>query len=417
MEPKETNMIECLNEYGIDIQKVDKISEKELLENGYKKVDDDSLDNIGALLQYIPGLAVDAFERVDAINKSKKLLDGAYKVSIKDGMHLAKSKATKGAYRATLLSNSTNQVAGQAELFKIENAFKLAQAPKYALCIFDAVSAVVGQYYMAEINHRLIALEKKTDKILGYLENTVRGELWADDKILNEIMRNADQIENNDLLRTAYLQQVLEIKKDSLAKMTLFDLEIAASRKGVNTASKEEELYNYIGMVEEYYPKYICTLNLFAKCLFCEIALARITDPVLLGSMKDELLHYVEKYNISIAKDREDLTKLIGNANAYNLKKLPKLGYRRYGFGNVSRVGTLLSLYEAAATVENAVADYKDVKKNNLIGKLNEDMDDFGDTAAYIEQANRIDEYKTILSNPIEILMVGDNAYIKNAKA
>ena len=219
MKNTDKNIFDYLKEYGIDIEEIAEETVDDLLKKGYTKIPDDAKESIDALLQYIPGLAADALGRKDAVNKTKKLLDGAYKVSITEGMHLVKSKATQGAYRGTLLSNATNQVAGQAEMFKIEDTLKIIQAPRYALCVFDAVSAITGQYYMAEINHKLSDIENKTDRILDYLENKTRGELWSSDQILNDVIKNIGYIKSNETQKVAYYQQVLSIKKDALAKI------------------------------------------------------------------------------------------------------------------------------------------------------------------------------------------------------
>ena len=123
------------------------------------------------LIQYVPGLVTEAVERADAIKNSKELMKDAYKVVSKNGMHLAKSKATEGAFRGTLLSDTTNKVSGQAELLKIDKNLQIANIPKYALCVFDVLSVVTGQYFLSEINKKLSNIEKQGDRILNFLAN------------------------------------------------------------------------------------------------------------------------------------------------------------------------------------------------------------------------------------------------------
>lgn len=418
------NFFDYLKENGIDIEAIAKEKAEDLLKKGYEKISDEAKDNINAFLQYIPGLATEALQKKDAIQKSKKMLEGAYKISITDGMHLAKSKATKGAYRGSLLTNTNNQVAGQAEIFKMEGAIDLIQAPKYALCFFDTVSLVTGQYYMAEINSRLTEIENKTDRILDYLENSLRGELWANDQILNEIIQNYDYIRTNELQRTSYYDQVLLIKKDALAKMKFFDLQLASSRKRVSLKSKAEDIERIIDLVAEYYPQYWYTIYLYAKSIYCEIALAQIIDPNVLVNMKNSILDCVDNYKRLFKKDKEDLTKIIENAKAYNLKKLPKLeyrggissglGYKSSGYLNI--LAALLAGYDAVATGESIVSDKKKERKEKALKKFYVEMEDFDDVSLLNDQALRIDEQINRVSEPIDIIQNGEEVYIRYTK-
>ena len=410
MKKNEKSMLEFLKEYGIDIEKIAKDKIDDLIKDGYEKIPDDAKETIDAVLQYIPGLAVDAFERKDAVKKSKKLLEGAYRVSITDGMHLAKSKASKGAYRGSLLSNVNNQVAGQAELFRIEDTLKLVQAPRYALCVFDAVSAITGQYYMAEINHRLSDIETKTGRILDYLENTIRGELWANDQVLSDIVKNIDYINTNETARTSFYQQVLTIKKDALSKMMFFDLQINSSRKKITTKSSETDIEEMTKKVAEYYPQYWYTIYLYAKSIFCEISLAKIDDPIVLSNMKNDIQMYINKYKNAFEIDRREISKVVDNAKTYNLKKLPRVGHSR-AYKGIADV--LIGLYDLSASIEHVVADQKNSKKNKLIADFNKEMDDFGDVSLLSEQVERIDNQIKRVSNPIDIIQVGDETYIK----
>lgn len=406
-------VFDYLKDYGIDVEKIIDDKVDDLLKKGYEKVPDEAKEAIDAMLQYIPGLAVEAIVSRDAISKSKKLLDGAFKVSITDGMHLAKSKASKNAFRGTLLANANNQIAGQAELFKIEDSLKLIQAPRYALCVFDAVSAVTGQYYMAEINHKLASIEDKTDRILGYLENNTRGELWSNDQILNEVIRNIDHIKTNEIQKTAYYQQVLSIKKDALAKMMLFDLQINSSKRKIDTKSKAEDIEKFTEIIAEYYPQYWFTIYLYAKSVFCEIALAEIDDPILLNNMKDEILNFVKKYRSAFDKDRVELSNIVKNAKALNLKKIPKLGIGNHMYGQNNIFIALLQLYDVVAGAENLVADSKEAKKKSILKRINSEMEDLGDVEVLIDQTKRIENHLLKVSGPVEVVKIGDDVLIK----
>ena len=154
METKD--FLDDFSKLGIGIERIEAENVDDLLEDGYEKTNNNVGANLDAFLQFIPKHVVNAINN----DNVEKVLEGAFKVKIKDGMHLAKSKATEGAFRGTLLSNANNQVAGQAEWLKIDPS-QLSPVPNIALGVFDALSIVVGQYYMAQINHKLSSIEKK----------------------------------------------------------------------------------------------------------------------------------------------------------------------------------------------------------------------------------------------------------------
>jgi len=399
---------DLLREYGIFFDQIKENTIDDFIKKGFEKIPDEAKENINAIFQYFPGLAAEALGAKDAIGKSKELLDGAYKISITEGMHLAKSRASKNAFRGALLSNSSNQVAGQAELFKVEDSIKLIQAPKYALCVFDAVSAITGQYYMAEINHKLSAIEDKTDRILEYLESTTRGELWASDQILNEVLRNLGIIKENETQKAAYYQQVLTVKKDVLAKMKLFNLQINASRQKVNSKSKPDEIENLIKLVGDYYPQYWYTIYLYEKSVFCEIGLGDIEDPILLESMKNDVLGYIDDYMRAFESDRIELYEIVNNAKKLNLKKIPQL--KDYiGVPNT----LLFQLYELFAMTENIVSDKREERKKALQDRIKKGMEDLGDTALLADQIRRIDDYIAKKTEAIDVVKIGDDILIK----
>ncbi len=151
---KETN---ALAEYGIEYEMVD-VNPEELILQGYTKLPSEVFSRASAIFQYAPGIVANQATRVAANANTKKMLEGAYKVIVKDGMHLASSKATEGAFRGSLLSNLNNQVSGQAELLMI-NPIELTRVPQYALGVFSIMSAVTGQFYLSEIHDRLAGLE------------------------------------------------------------------------------------------------------------------------------------------------------------------------------------------------------------------------------------------------------------------
>lgn len=413
MNEERKSILDYLKEYGIDIEEIAKEKAADFLKEGYHKVSGENKGRLNAFFEYIPALVTEAVERKDVANKSKVLLDGAYKVSITEGMHLAKSKAAKGAYRGSLLSDLNNQVAGQAELFKIGDSLNLIRAPKYALCLFDSISMITGQYYMAEINHRLAEIDNKVESILDYLKNKDKAELWANDQILDEVFQTYHLIKENTAQKEAYYQQVLSIKKQALAKMKQFNLQIKSSISRIHTKSKDKDIQDSIKVFSEYYPQYWFSIYLYAKSVFCEIALAEIDDPVLLEKMKTDIIKQIEDYKASFARDRDVLDKIIGNAKAYNSIKLPEIKPSMNYSGNGSAFDWIVGLYGTVAVSHNLNGERKATKQRTARKKLYEGINDCSDTSFLEEATKRIDDYKKRTNGPIDFIQYKNETYVK----
>lgn len=403
------DFFDVLREYGIEFDfDVTKDKLEDLFKEGYEKIPDEAKESIDSLLQYIPGLATEVVERKDAIIQSKKMLDGAYKVSITEGMHLAKSKATEGAYRGALLSNSTNQVSGQAELFKINEQLKLPQAPLYALSVFDTVSAVTGQYYMAEINHKLSSIENKTDRILSFLDNQIKGDLCSIDQTLNEIICNMDFILQNDTEKMSYLNEVISIKREVLSKINFFKRQIDESKENVEIKSKEKDLSEEIKKITTYFPEYWYAVYLYAKAVACEIVLAKVDDPQDLSRRKDNVLSQVENYREVLEDSKTYFTSVIKKSKAYNKKKLPILRTRSYGHPE-----KLELIYNVVAELSHIYSDKRSQRGKETLQKFQSSMKECEDIKILDEQVIKIEEHINRLCNPVDIIQIDGETYIR----
>lgn len=404
------NIFDYLKQFGIIIEecteKVDDNNEK------YEKVPQNDKWNISALMQYLPGIVINGLEKNDIQKKIKKVLDGAYKVSITDGMHLAKSKVSKGAYRGSLLLDKNNQVAGQAELFPIDDTLKIAQTPRFFLSLFNAVSLFTGQYYMAEISNNLSAVERKTDQILNYLENKDRSKLWASNQLLNEIIGNYEYIVTNQILRESYYGQIIDIKKESLAKMCFFDLQIRTIIDGITNRTRDFEIRSQLEKIYEYCSQFWYTVYLYEKSVLCEISLGKIDNPDMLNNMRNDILGYIQKYKNAYAEYYNLILEIINNAKAYNLGKIPRIGVKSYN----TIFGSILTIYDSIAQIENHVSDKKEQKKKHILELVNKKMEDIKDVSLLSSQLDKISMYQNRITNQLEILKIGDEIYLKFCK-
>lgn len=398
------DIFDAFSELGIEIEIVEKKNVDSILDDGYKKVSERIGAGLDALLQFAPEYVVNAINN-DSFEMAKELLEGAYVVKVKEGMHLAKSKVTEGAFRGTLLSNANNQISGQAELFKID-ASQLSQVSNLALGVFDALSIVVGQYYMAQINHKLSALEKNTDRILGYLEIEKRSKLYANDTALNDILKNINTIRNSDNLKLVYLQQVCEIKRESCSNIIFFERLIKDKRDEINERSSGGDISENVKLLLDNYSQYWYSIYLYAKSFMSEVYLAEIDEPEYLKSVRDSIKSHTDRYKKDLEYDINRISRLIKGAKKLNKTSIPISLKNMNGNLYVAVIGGVIEIYNASA--EKAAKNKTNIRGNMDILKNYRDISVLN---AYEEELDRLINR---LNSPIDIVSIDGDVYIKH---
>lgn len=174
------------SEYGLTIQQ-DNVTAGELTARNYRKLSGEEFSRINQVFQFIPQIAANSANQ-QAVNAAfKAATEGTYRVSLGAGMHLCRSRLAPGAYRAVGLSDATNQIAGNPELFANNSSLTISNAPQIALGFFNAVSIVTGQYFMSQINAKLSTLSSSISRVEKLLNAQRHGELKTAAQELSDI--------------------------------------------------------------------------------------------------------------------------------------------------------------------------------------------------------------------------------------
>lgn len=130
------------------------IEEFRLNKDKYTKLDDSMIGRLNALMHNVPLVGLE------------KVCAGSYRVVFDKGLGvLQKAANSPGMFRANVVkAGSNNSIVAQALLEKtsiIPNIFANA---------FAVMSIVTGQYYMKQINERLVNIEKEIIEIHRFLQ-------------------------------------------------------------------------------------------------------------------------------------------------------------------------------------------------------------------------------------------------------
>ena len=401
-----------IKEYGLEYSIV-KTDEKELVKQGYKKLNEDMAARASAIFQYVPSnIALEA-QKVMADKNAKEMAKEAYKVILKEGQHLAKSKCTPGAYRGSTLDDVTNKVVGQAEWTELK-PIKLSRTPQIVAGVFSAMSMVTSQYYLTEINNKMESLDKKMDNLKEFLLNEKRAQVWADNQVLDQIYSNLKYIMDNPFERQVVLTQVLSIKRDALSNISFFDKQIHSKMEQVSPKAKRDEIEGTIKEILEYMPEYWNSLWAYEKAVLLEAVIAEMDAPEYLSNIMDAISEYKSMYFNTLEECRERLNILIDNASSFNPDfwtgaLLVAMGAAvilipgKAKFAVAGGVGTALTANEATKAYSKS--------------KLKKEMSQYLEFCNNSEQLDRVTdhllEYKNIRNCPVEFIQCGDNMYFK----
>ena len=407
--PGNTNEIK---EYGLEYSFLE-IDEKELSKQGYKKLNEDMAARASAIFQYVPAnIALEA-QKVMSDKNAEEMAKGAYKVLLKDGMHLAKSKNTPGAFRGSALDDATNKVAGQAEWVELK-PIKLSRTPQIVAGVFSAMSMVTSQYYLAEINKKMESLDKKIDNLKEFLLNEKRAQVWADNQVLDQIYSNLKYIMDNPFERQVVLTQVLSVKRDSLSNISFFDKQIHSKLKQVSPKAKRDEIEGTIKEILEYMPEYWNSLWAYEKAVLLEVVIAEMDAPEYLSNILDAISEYKSMYFNTLEDCRKELNTIIDNANSFN----PDF----WTVALAAAMGAAIILIPgkakfAVAGGAGAVLTANEATKAYTKSRLKEEISQYLVLCNNSKHLDRVTdhllEYKNIRNCPVEFIQCGDDMYFK----
>lgn len=400
-------------EYGVEFEYVNFDPDDEKF-RGYKKVKGDEAARLFSFFQYIPGMAAGETIRRTAEGASKRMLDGAYKVLIKDGMHLAKSKATEGAFRGTLLSDANNVIAGQAEMLPIEQ-IKLSRTPQLVLSTFNAISIATGQYYLSQINSRLTAIEEHVADVLVFLEEDKKSKQMASAITLRHYFEHIEGLKCNQELRAASLNDIQIMRREGLANILFYSSSIKRVRESLGNKSKKEVIEEGIKKVSRLFPEYWLSLFVFAKASLLELLLSDMDDPSYIVSVYEEQKRYNSEYNEEFERCKSVLNSLLDSAEDLRINLIDLLPGALVSAGSylIPGYGKYIGSAAAAVTAGVGIAGYekKEEKKKELTDKVQQFAAACGDTEPIEELIIETGKRFLFQVKPLEMYITENTVY------
>lgn len=404
--PIESESSESIEKLGISISNV-AVSESQLVEQGYEKLPHTTLAHLNELIRYVPSVAVEQTTRTAANENTTQMLTDAVKIIRKDGLHMGRSHDTPGRYRGMLFSDEGNRLKSFAEFEEIDR-IELTKTPQRVLLAFDLLSAITGQYYMANINKQLSNIEKSVQNVLDFLSNDKQSRIYANQEFLADYSARIDSIRANSIERAAVLTQVDLIKRDARSDIEFFNKQLRHSLSA--SSAKKSAINRLVSDICSYIPQYWCSVELYAKASLLHVLLVESSSPDDLNAIWNDLSSKKTDYRNSYDESIDRLGRILQKKRA--IEKLAVMP-----FSVLSAFALILpdgGLTKALLEIPSAVQTNIEEKRENRINdKLRFCLADCADLSALELTMNSVERYNMIQNNGFEIIKTQNAAYIK----
>lgn len=156
---------------------------------------------MSGLMQQIPGTV------------SAGTLARAYVAKFPEGLPHTLTALKQGGYGSIVRVDG--KFAGSASFFELTSQAAILNA-------FTAMSAVTGQYFLAEINSRMDMMGKKLDKILEFLYSDKKAELMAELSFTKNAHQNFSSIMGHEHQRLATIVSLQEAQKIAMKDIEFY---------------------------------------------------------------------------------------------------------------------------------------------------------------------------------------------------
>lgn len=235
----------------------------------------------------------------------------AYTVSFPKGLPTTLMKLHQGGVGSPILESG--KIVGSA-------SFNPMAAQAIALSAFTAMSAVTGQYFLAQINSELAIVNNKLDDIMEFLYGEKKAELMAEISFIRYAHANYNTIMMHEQQRIATISNLQEARKIAMKDIefylndldnltikeakdyaTLCDFTIRAL-KTKDSIEMSRQLYVVSGLLELYY--------------------AQNYDENYIFFIRNDMISYINKCDRKI---NSGLSAFKGKLSGYRPKSLPIL--------------------------------------------------------------------------------------------
>ncbi|SFX77322.1 hypothetical protein [Ruminococcus sp. XPD3002] len=393
-----------LNTYGIrSLYDKSEIPPDSLSISGYTEISSSNFEQINMLFNQIPGLALHELSH-----------HGTYRVYFDKGLGvLQQAKEGNGFVRGNIVEFGTNNNIKGSALWKAASS-----APLIANTIFSAMSTITGQYFLSEINSKLSLLDKKIDEIRQFLEMEKTSKVWANEKYLQQVIRDYSSIQSNDYLKQATIQMLQQIRIDSLSNINFYSTSFQIKKEAFLRLKKKGEKKDIPPAINDLGNLILCykyVTATYSLAYYLEMLISGNTDQKYLSSIKSDIIGQVNNYNSSVKMLDSDFKEFLNDAKAYKANELIKdIGKVVTGGVTKAFFGSFTLGYTITDAINEKSDDAKTKAKNAVVQQAESLIKECNDLKPFERITKGLAQYNQIINNSqIELVYTDNKAYIK----
>ena len=223
---------------------------------------------------------------VQQVVSGGQAVSGYYKVTIPAGTHLAWSNA-KGEFIGSALSNTTNQVAGQAGM-----------TPMLCNPTMLLVAAT-----LANIDKKLDAIQETQQEMLDFIVQKEKSALKGDLDFLMDIYNNYKHNWNSERYKTANHIKALDVRQNAGRMIDFYRAQIKKHISKKAFLHSDQDVKKQLSKVQDEFKEYQLALYLYGFGYFLEVLLQENFDAAYLDSVsrkvEDMSFQYRELYSLA----------------------------------------------------------------------------------------------------------------------
>ena len=316
---------------------------------------------------------------------------GICRVTVPNGMHLA-TRTNGTGFLGSALSNTTNQVAGQATLNPL-------------LCdptmLFMAVA-------LADINKKLDSIQEMQQELLDFLVQKERSELKGDLNFLVDVHNNYKYNWNNEKYKNSNHIKVLDIMQSAERKIDFFREQIASKLNKKALFHGDQEVRKQLGKMQSEFKDYQVSLYLYSFSSFLQVMLLENFDSAYLDGITEKIEDYSFEYRELYAKSYAQIEGYANSSIQSNLLK---------GLASINKIaGEAIS---KVPVISKSQIDETLIETSEKLGRFGtkrteQTMRQFIEKqSAYVRPfIENINAVNRLYNRPLEILFDKENLYL-----
>lgn len=238
----------------------------------------------------------------------------AYVVRFPEGLPHTLTALKQGGF-GSMIKGENGRIAGSASFYEMTTQAAL-------LSVFTAMSAVTGQYFLAEINSRMDKMNQKIDKILEFLYSEKKAELLAELNFVRYAQQNFTSIMTRDSQRLATIIGLQNAQKIALKDIEFYmnDLESTV----ISKAKNYDELADLAATSQKIHSCLELAMQLYVTGSLLEVYYSDNFDQNYLKNVEDMVTIYIGRYERQALTSFSKLNARIDDCKPASLKKVDK---------------------------------------------------------------------------------------------